>query len=126
MVREDEDALICDLAAEYGVTDWRALPIQTAAALACGLSEDSRTARSRAGAKYTTTQLLLATIADGVRDIRWMLSTDGQTGNNRPPSFLSKMLGFTQPGESDIESYGSVEEYRAARDREMKELNNNV
>ncbi|MBO7722484.1 MAG: hypothetical protein J6S27_01735 [Thermoguttaceae bacterium] len=32
MVREDETALICDLAETYHILDWRALPLRTAAA----------------------------------------------------------------------------------------------
>ncbi len=126
MVREAEDALICDFAAEYGVLDWRALPVRTAAALACGLSEDSRTARRRAGAKYKTDTLILAAIADGVNAIRWMLTDDGAQGRNHPPSILAALLGQEQPGESDIMSFEDAAAYREARARQMKEMNENV
>lgn len=113
-MREDEDALICDFAAEYGVIDWRALPLHTAAALACGLSEDSRSVRRLTGAKAKSDTLLLAIIADGVRGIQWMLSEDGQKGRNAPESILAMIVGDK---ESDIEGFDSGEAFKQARQR---------
>jgi len=42
MLAIDEDALICDMAQVYHVTDIRALPVKTLAVLACGLPADAR------------------------------------------------------------------------------------
>lgn len=114
-MREDEASLICDFAGEYGITDWRALPIRTSAALACGLSADSRTARRLTGAKLKTDTLLLAIIADGLLSLRWMLSEDGGKGVNRPDSILSALLGEDQGDNSPILGYDNGEAWEAAR-----------
>lgn len=115
MTREAEDALVCDFAAEYGITDWRALPIRTSAALACGLSADSRTARRLTGAKLKTDTLLLAIIADGLLSLRWMLSEDGGKGVNRPDSILSILTGDADIDNGQVLGYDSGEAWEAAR-----------
>lgn len=109
------------MAAEYGIYDWRALPLRTAATLACGLSENSRTVRRLSGAKANTDTLLLAIIADGVLGIRWMLSDDGRKGQNRPESILAMVMGTKQ--ESDVMAFDSGEAFKAARQRIIEGTN---
>lgn len=77
----------------YGVFDWRALPLATAATLAQGLPPSSRVARKLSGLAADNTELLLAIIADRVGHIAWMFSKDGQDGNNHPTSILAAIAG---------------------------------
>lgn len=92
------DELCCDLAETYGVYDWRALPINTAATLAQGLSPYSRVARAIAGGGPADEKtLLLAVIADRLGHLAWMFSEDGSRGENHPPSLVLAMTGEQKP-----------------------------
>lgn len=55
--------------------------------------------------------LLLAAVADRVGHLIWMLSEDGGTGNNHPPSLLEALTGAETP---DPEGYDSGADFRAA------------
>lgn len=110
MVRTDEDALACDMAETYGVLDWRALPLGTAATLAGGLPDSARVRLAAAGARADTQTLLLAMLADTARVIQWMLSEDGQKGRNRPQSVLRKITG----SDEDARGYTSPAAFEAA------------
>lgn len=114
MVREDADALTCDLAQVYHVFDWRALPLRTAAILAAGLPEDSRIMRRFHGMPTEETTIL-ATIADGVRGIQWLLTKDGLEGVNHPESILAILTGRNEPDEAY--GFDSAEAYEEARAR---------
>ena len=67
MISRDENALICDLAETYQIYDYRSLPVKLVATLAAGLREDSRIKLKMAGLKGDMKEILLATIADGIR-----------------------------------------------------------
>jgi hypothetical protein len=118
MVAIDEDALICDLWETYQVTDWRALPLQTAAVLAFGLSGDSRIKKAISKAPaYDLSDILLAVIADGVKLLAWMQTRDGQKGRNRPASITSKMTEVEKP--KDYKTFDTAEAFEAARARAL-------
>jgi len=118
MVAIDEDALICDLWETYQVTDWRALPLQTAAVLAFGLSGDSRIKKAISKAPaYDLSDILLAVIADGVKLLAWMQTRDGQKGRNRPASITSKMTEVEKPKE--FKTFDTAEAFEAARARAL-------
>ncbi len=123
MVRTDEDALVCDFAAEYGILDWRALPRMTAATLAVGLSADSRIKRRLAGAALTTQTALLAILADRLGTLCWLWSKDGADGRNQPESLLQALLGGNteRPGFG----YASGAEFEAARAAILEKVKNN-
>lgn len=112
MLALDRDAVTCDFAETYGVTDIRALPVPTAATLAQGLPATSRIMRRLSGAGSVDTQTaLLAIIADRLGHIAWMFSEDGSRGKNRPPSILSILTG---DAEWEPEGYDSGEDFFAA------------
>jgi len=99
------------MAETYHIYDWRTLPLPTAATLAQGLPPTSRTAKKLAGAKCTDVrEILLAVIADRLGVLIWMLSDDGRSGINRPPSLLEKLTGSEEPQVG----YETAEEYEAA------------
>lgn len=100
------------MAETYGVLDWRALPIVTAATLAQGLPASSRVVRALSGCGgRDVKELLLAVIADGVRHIAWMFSEAGRNGQDHPPSILAALTGAEAP---DGNGYDSGEDFFAA------------
>lgn len=115
MVAIDEDALICDLWETYQVTDWRALPLQTAAVLAFGLSGDSRIKKVISKAPpHDLRDVLLAVIADGVKTLTWMQTKDAKTGRNRPQSIVETMTK-TKPKKKEYQTFRTAAEFEAAR-----------
>ena len=86
MIRDDEDALICDLAETYHIYDYRSLPVHLVATLAAGLRDTSRISMKTTEAKASTTNTILAMIADHLCAVRKLLGDD-----NDLPS-VTKML----------------------------------
>lgn len=118
-LRTDEDALICDFAETYHVTDYRALPPKTAAALCAGLPRGSRLIRRASGSKLTLTENLLARIVDGINALIWQRSKDGAKGRNYPASILealTKENNDTQP----VKTFRTGAEFEAALSRLME------
>ena len=118
MIREDEHALICDMAETYHIYDYKALRPSMAAILAVGLPADSRIKRKLAGQRYDTKTLLLACIADSLNILVWFNSKDGQNNTNRPKSILSELTGEKE--QEELEAYDSIEAYEAARKKIME------
>lgn len=73
MIRQDEDALICDFAETYHIYDYRSLPLRLVATLAAGLGDTSRIITNTTEAKASTTNTILAIIADHLGSIRKLL-----------------------------------------------------
>ena len=73
MIRKDEDALICDFAETYHIYDYRSLPLRLVATLAAGLRDTSRVITNTTEAKASTTNTILAIIADHLASIRKLL-----------------------------------------------------
>lgn len=116
MIATDEQALICDLAETYGVYDYKALPVKLLATLSSGLRDDSRIKKEIAGVSESNNNLLLATIADGIRNLQWMQTKDGAKGRNRPESILEALLGESMP-DKDVQAYLTAEDYERERRR---------
>ena len=108
----DKDALLCDLAETYGIFDMRALPVSTLAALASGLSPDSRSKRRLTGMKLTSDVMLLAAAVDRLTTLVWMRSKDGAKNRNRPKSLLESMLTERR---DEVEAFDSPAAFMAAR-----------
>lgn len=103
----------CDLAEVYGIHDYTAYTARHIAVLVGGLSDDSRTKMALRGDKLTQDQILTAAIADNVALCRWLLSTDGAKGRNRPTSVLA-ILTDDRKKKSDAIAYDTPEDFRAA------------
>ena len=115
MIAADEDAVVCDFAETYHVFDYRALPLQTAATLACGLRDGSRIRAKLAGTTAGMDTLMLVQIWDALENIRWMFSEDGKARKN-PPVFLAPKLlvGERQPAaKGRFRSASEFEQFRA-------------
>lgn len=107
----DGDALTCDMAQYYGILNWRSLPPPLAATLAQGLPPEARSMRKLPGGAGSREELLLAAVADRVGHLIWMLSEDGRSGKNHPPSLLEVISGA---GQEETGGFDSGEEFEAA------------
>ena len=115
MISVNRDALLCDLAETYGIYDFRTLPATTLAAFAVGLRDNSRIKMQLAGSKLMPRDMLLAAMVDRLSMLLWMLSADGKTGENRPKSVLSILLG--EETEKSVVSFESGDDFDAAWNR---------
>lgn len=113
MIEASETDLICDLAETYGITDYRALPLKTAAALSAGLRDESRSKMRASGMKIPTTTALIAAAVDRLALLVWMQSEDGAKRRNRPESILAR-LTKEQNKDDKVEAYNTPEEFEAA------------
>lgn len=113
MLATDEDAVICDFAETYHVLDLDALDVRLAATLAAGLPPTSRIRRKLGGSEYSADTILLASAVDNLALIRWLNTTDGEKGINRPESVLAKLLG--EKTESDVMTFADAQSFEAYR-----------
>lgn len=118
MLHRDEDALICDFAETYRIYDWRALPLLTAARLACGLKEDSRIIRAFTGQRAATKDILLAAILDRTSLLLWAQTEDAKKNRNRPESVLEKLLGIESRTKGAV--FADGEEFEKAKEKILK------
>lgn len=82
--------------------------------------------RRLTGAKITTNTMLLASIADGIFSIRWLLSEDSSRGRNRPKSILAALLGEAQGDNSQILGYDSGDAWEEAHRKLIERVTTNV
>ena len=107
MIRDDEDALICDFAETYQIYDYRSLPLRLVATLAAGLRENSRV--KSAGANASVTNTLLAIIADQLTAIRRILGDDIGL-----PSIIGLLHGMEQEDNGKVKAYESGDAFMDA------------
>lgn len=91
MLSVDRDALLCDLAETYHIFDLRALPVVTLAALSFGLRDDSRIKMKLTGIEYVPNYILLASIADNLKMLRYNLLSE--EGDPPPPLYTDIIFG---------------------------------
>lgn len=92
MLRLDRDALICDMAEEYGIYDLGSLPARKVAVLASGLRDDSRIKMKASGVNAPPEILLMAQAVDSLNLLVWMQTKDGHKNRNRPESVLERIV----------------------------------
>lgn len=126
MLREDADALRCDLAETYHVYDLEALPVHTVALLACGLRENSRIMQKITGAKAPDHIMLLAVAVDQLSTLVWMQTKDGRKGRNRPKSLVDRILHGDPDTHRRGDVYDSPEEFWAERQRIIERSNDHA
>lgn len=113
MINLDEGSLICDFAETYSVFDYRALPLNLAATLACGLRADSRIMMKASDIDYPINTIMLASCLDELKFIAWSKTEDAQYGQNRPKSVLNTLLKREVEKENvTFESGSAFEEVR--------------
>ena len=124
MIQNSETALICDMAEYYHVLEWRELPLKTAAALAGGLRDDSRSMMALSKSKMTSDTLLKALMVDRLGLLVWAKTKDGQKNKNKPKLILDTLLHSDEPEKkkvkSDTKAFASGADFEAARARILK------
>lgn len=110
------------MAETYGVFDYQALPVRTAAALFWGLRDDARIKRLMAKTPVGVDTLLRAAIADRLSLLVWFQTRDGRAGRNRPASFMAQLMN-KQP-DTPVRAFSSGEAFEAARRRILEEARN--
>lgn len=117
MIASDEDALICDFAETYHIYDFRQLPLEYAATLACGLRDDSRIKQKLSGQGVSTASLINAAAVDALNLLVWFKTKDSKRNRNRPKSLVTL---FTQKEKEGIRSFESVEDFERTRQEILK------
>lgn len=116
IVKENEDALVCDFMQYYNISDWRSYSPFFIATLASGLPEDSRVMKILSGIKYPIDTMLLAVIADNLSLLWWAKTVDGQRNQNRPKSFVEILNGKDKKDEAkDIITFNTPEDFEKYR-----------
>jgi len=106
MIQKDEDALICDLAETYHIYDYRSLPLKLVATLAAGLRDTSRIAMNTTEVKASTTNTILAVIADHLAAIR-----AGLFGEKGLPSMYNALYPIEHEDRNMVVPFDSGEDF---------------
>lgn len=120
MIREDKEALMCDLAETYHIYDYKQLPPTKVAAFAIGLRADSRIKMRLSDQKVPVETLFLAGIVDRLSILIWLQTTDGQKGINRPTMILDSLTPNKENKDSNIIVFDSGEDFEKTRDELIK------
>ena len=118
MIKENENALICDFAETYNIYDYKQLPLSRVAVLAYGLRDDSRIKRILRKEKAPIETILLVSIVDRLSLLLWAKTKDGQKNRNRPKSLMGSL--FPQNADAGVVAFGSAEEFEERRKKLME------
>lgn len=100
------------MAESYGIFDFWALPVKTAAALAAGLRPFSRIWGKMHGLNIPLDAFLLASIHDNVRMLWWAQTEDATKNQNRPQSITEILMGPREDeSESEVVSFDDGEDF---------------
>lgn len=116
MIKQDEDALICDLAETYRIYDYRQLPLLQVAVFAYGLRDDSRIKKIISNQVVSLDTLLFASMVDRLSLSLWLQTTDGQKGTNRPNSIVDHLTKKEEKDEKDYLVFKSGEDFEKYRE----------
>lgn len=120
MIKEDEDALQCDLAETYHIFNYRELPLRKVALFSAGLREGSRIRLKMAGQNYPLETMLLAMAVDRLTYLLWAKTKDGAKGRNRPSSIADALNG-KKAKDGEIMAFSSADDFEKTRKRILKE-----
>ena len=98
------------------------MPVKLLGILVAGLRDDSRIVQKMNGVKANDTQLLLASIFDGVNMLLWARTKDAEKGRNKPKSYAESL--FVKDKKTEVQVYESAESFDKERERILKEIEN--
>lgn len=122
MIKQDEDALICDLAETYRIYDYRQLPLLQVAVFAYGLRDDSRIKRIISNQVVSLDTLLFASMVDRLSLSLWLQTKDGQKGTNRPNSIVDHLTKKEEKDEKDYLVFESGEDFEKYREKLLTKM----
>ena len=109
MIEDDENSLICDFLETYHILDYRSLPVKLVATLAAGLRDNSRISMNTTEAKASTTNTILAIIADRLGAIISILSRQKVP----LPSIFDALYKLEPKKTNNVVSFSSGEDFDA-------------
>nr|DAV12384.1 MAG TPA: protein of unknown function (DUF5361) [Caudoviricetes sp.] len=122
MIKQDEDALICDLAETYRIYDYRQLPLLQVAVFAYGLRDDSRIKKIISNQVVSLDTLLFASMVDRLSLSLWLQTKDGQKGTNRPNSIVDHLTKKEEKDEKDYLVFESGEDFEKYREKLLTKM----
>ena len=122
MIKQDEDALICDLAETYRIYDYRQLPLLQVAVFAYGLRDDSRIKKIISNQVVSLDTLFFASMVDRLSLSLWLQTTDGQKGTNRPNSIVDYLTKKEEKDEKDYLVFKSGEDFEKYREKLLTKM----
>lgn len=122
MIKQDEDALICDLAETYRIYDYRQLPLLQVAVFAYGLRDDSRIKKIISNQVVSLDTLLFASMVDRLSLSLWLQTKDGQKGTNRPNSIVDQLTKKEEKDEKDYLVFKSGEDFEKYREKLLTKM----
>ena len=122
MIKQDEDALICDLAETYRIYDYRQLPLLQVAVFAYGLRDDSRIKKIISNQVISLDTLLFASMVDRLSLSLWLQTKDGQKGTNRPNSIVDHLTKKEEKDEKDYLVFESGEDFEKYREKLLTKM----
>nr|DAX71600.1 MAG TPA: protein of unknown function (DUF5361) [Caudoviricetes sp.] len=122
MIKQDEDALICDLAETYRIYDYRQLPLLQVAVFAYGLRDDSRIKKIISNQVVSLDTLLFASMVDRLSLSLWLQTKDGQKGTNRPNSIVDHLTKKEEKDEKDYLVFKSGEDFEKYREKLLTKM----
>ncbi len=122
MIKQDEDALICDLAETYRIYDYRQLPLLQVAVFAYGLRDDSRIKKIISNQVVSLDTLLFASMVDRLSLSLWLQTTEGQKGTNRPNSIVDHLTKKEEKDEKDYLVFKSGEDFEKYREKLLTKM----
>lgn len=108
------------MAQYYHVLNWRGLPGRTAAILAFGLPDESRTKMRLMGFKASPVRVMQAAQLDTLNMLLWMQTKDATKGRNRPAQILPRFLAGEETEKADLMGFDSAADFEATRNRLVK------
>ena len=122
MIKQDEDALICDLAETYRIYDYKQLPLLQVAVFAYGLRDDSRIKKIISNQVVSLDTLLFASMVDRLSLSLWLQTKDGQKGTNRPNSIVDHLTKKEEKDEKDYLVFKSGEDFEKYREKLLTKM----
>nr|DAO19403.1 MAG TPA: protein of unknown function (DUF5361) [Caudoviricetes sp.]DAY02041.1 MAG TPA: protein of unknown function (DUF5361) [Caudoviricetes sp.] len=122
MIKQDEDALICDLAETYRIYDYRQLPLLQVAVFAYGLRDDSRIKKIISNQVVSLDTLLFASMVDRLSLSLWLQTKDGQKGTNRPNSIVDHLTKKEEKDDKDYLVFKSGEDFEKYREKLLTKM----
>ena len=111
MLSVDRDAVICDLAETYNVSDYRSLPVTLLATLCAGLHDDSRIKMRMMGLRKIAPSFAFVQIADTLTVLLHAL-----TGSKNKLKLYQDIMADKQQ-KKKATGFSSIEEFEKARQR---------
>ena len=125
----DNDALICDFAQYYHIYDFKSLDLKTAAILACGLPKESRIMTIVTGTKIKEEKLIQIAILDTLRAIAYAYTKTHSDGKTEMPEFrsvLAELLGSEEQEKTDMQQFGTADDFKENWKKATGKVEDNV